>query len=107
MLGVLDEVDKAGVIAYVYSLQVSSGSSRSAGFVGSGYLGFPFCVHDECGCTHTAASDEVTPANHAIGLLEVYILLLICLVAIGIHLKYLGAFSNDIYCSDCIAHTWR
>ena len=48
MLGALHEVDRETVIAYVYSLQIASGAGRSAGFIGSGYLGFPFCEHAPC-----------------------------------------------------------
>ncbi|CAM9174022.1 unnamed protein product [Ectocarpus fasciculatus] len=48
MLGALHEVDREAVVAYVYSLQIASGGGRSAGFIGSGYLGFPFCEHAPC-----------------------------------------------------------
>ena len=74
LLGALHEVDREGIISYVYSLQVSGGAGRSAGFVGSGYLGFPFCDHSRCAaggrCAHTAA--EPYPDNSATALLEVW-----------------------------------
>lgn len=73
MLGALDEVDKDRVIAYVYSLQIAEGAGRSAGFIGSGYLGFPSCHHCDCGsdaspCAYTCADKS---RNHAVELLEV------------------------------------
>jgi hypothetical protein len=87
LLGALDEVDRDSVISYIYSLQIASGSGRSAGFIGSGYMGFSFCEHCACSgsggsggsgaggsegipCAYTALYEE-EPASKAIAMLEV------------------------------------
>jgi hypothetical protein len=48
LLGALDSVDRARIISYVYSLQVAGGGGRSAGFMGSPYLGSHHCAHSPC-----------------------------------------------------------
>ena len=77
LLGALGDVDKEQVVSFIYSLQISPGAGRGAGFIGSGFLGFSYCSHETCAkdrdnhCAYTTTVSDDTYAQGALSLLEV------------------------------------